>query len=64
MDDKPDYKALSRGMSSDMTPEAIERRLDIAAQLWKAANELGRSTYVGKVEPDRDGEDGGGLSGC
>jgi len=47
-----------------MTPEAIERRLDIAAQLWKAANELGRSTYVGKVEPDRDGEDGGGLSGC
>lgn len=65
MNDSIDHEALSRGISNDMSSEAIARRLDIASQLWKAVNAFGRSTYLGKVERDRDGngEDGAGLNG-
>lgn len=52
MKEIPDYKSLSRGISDDMSSEAIARRLEIASQLWAAANELGRSTYLGKVDPE------------
>ena len=42
-------KDVSRGVSDDMSPQAIARRLEIAAQLWQAVNALGRSQYVGKA---------------
>ncbi len=38
-------KDLSHGISSDLSREAIARRLQIASELWKAVNELGRKNH-------------------
>ena len=45
----PDFKSLSRGISDDMSPEAIARRLDIANQLYMLARTLSEAQYVGPV---------------
>ena len=50
-----DNKALSRGISHDMSAEAILRRLRIASDLYDVAKLLGKAKRVGRVEPiDRD----------
>lgn len=46
-----DYKALSRGISHDMSPEAIAERLRIAGELYELAQTLSTARYVGPVEP-------------
>ena len=47
---EPDQKALSRGVSSDMSPEAIARRLRIVSELYDLARVLGRTRYLGKAD--------------
>lgn len=42
----PDYKALSRGESDDMSPRAIARRLEIASQLYRLARTLQGAEHV------------------
>ena len=54
----PDYESLSRGISSDMSPEAITRRLDVASQLYRLARTLSKAEYVGPVESLDDLLDG------
>ena len=49
MSKKSDMKALSRGISRDMSPEAILKRLRIASSLHRTARMLGKARYVGKV---------------
>jgi len=49
----PDRKRQSRGISNDMSAEAIARRLDIASQLYKLARTLSNARYVGRVEQAR-----------
>ena len=44
----PDYKKLSRGISSDMSSEAIARRLDIANELYQLIKSLSKSKKTGK----------------
>ena len=46
-----DNKALSRGISRDMSAEAISRRLRIASDLHDVATMLGKAKRVGRVEP-------------
>lgn len=45
-----DTKALSRGVSRDMSPQAIARRLKIVDELHELAKALGSSQRLGKVE--------------
>ena len=47
---QPDYKSLSRGVSRDMSPEAIARRLQILAELDELARTLSKAVFLGKVE--------------
>jgi hypothetical protein len=47
---QPDYKSLSRGISRDMSSEAISRRLKIVADLYELAKTLSGSTNLGRVE--------------
>ena len=56
MSKKQDMKALSRGISRDMSPEAILKRLRIASSLHRAARMLGKARYVGKVGTGRGKE--------
>ena len=51
---EPNFKHLSRGVSRDMSPEAIARRLEIASQLHELSKMLGRSKRRGKIEPETD----------
>lgn len=44
-----DAKRLSRGISNDMSPEAISRRLDIMSELFRLNSALSKAQYVGKV---------------
>jgi hypothetical protein len=46
-------KRLSRGISSDMSPEAISRRLEIVSQLFRLGSALSRAKYIGRVEDVR-----------
>ena len=48
-----DYEALSKGISQDMSPPAIAKRLQIASELYDLARILATAQYVGKVEPPR-----------
>lgn len=48
-------KRLSRGISTDMSPEAVSRRLEIAGELFELAAWLGKAKYVGKVRDLRPG---------
>jgi hypothetical protein len=45
-----DYKALSRGISRDMSPHAVARRLQIASELYDVATLLRKSRCLGRVE--------------
>jgi hypothetical protein len=45
-----DYKALSRGISRDMSPDAIARRLQIASDLHDLVKDLAQAKNLGKVE--------------
>ena len=51
---REDLKLLSRGTSTDMSPGAIARRLDIAAELHDLAKALGEAVYVGKAASSDD----------
>jgi len=46
-------KRLSRGISSDMSPEAISRRLEIVSQLFRLGSALSKAKYIGRVEDVR-----------
>jgi hypothetical protein len=54
-----DLKSQSRGFSADMTPEAIAKRLDIAADLHETAAWLQRFLPIphGAPPPDRSEAD-------
>jgi hypothetical protein len=50
---KPDYKSLSRGNSRDMSPGAINSRLDKVAdlyELWKLLRTARRSSASGDAK--------------
>ena len=47
-----DVKSASRGVSSDMSPEAVSRRLQICSDLSDACRELGKAQLVAAVESD------------
>jgi hypothetical protein len=44
-----ELKRLSRGINTEMTPEAIRERLQIMSDLSRACMELGRAKPAGKV---------------
>ena len=46
-----DSKLLSRGISRDMSPEAIARRLEIVSELSELSHTLGKDQNLGKVQP-------------
>ncbi len=46
---KLDYKALSRGISRDMSAPAILRRLKTASNLRNVAVRLSRAKFIRKV---------------
>ena len=63
------FKDLARGISSDMSPAAVGRRLRTAGSLYRLARELGRARSLGPGdafaygeperpvgEPGRDGQ--------
>ena len=62
---QPDYKSLSRGISRDMSSEAIARRLKIVADLYELAKTLSGSKKLGRVEHEgeRQRADSGHNSG-
>ena len=45
-------KDLSRGISSDMSPEAVTRRLDLVDELRELAEELATAKRLGPVIRD------------
>ena len=50
---KDKYKNLSRGISRDMSPQAIARRLEIANELYEVAVMLSKSRNMGKVKNNK-----------
>lgn len=54
-----DYEVLSKGISRDMSPQAIAERLRIVSELYDLARILSTAEYVGSVEPPMPGSDGG-----
>jgi hypothetical protein len=46
-----DYEALSKGISRDMSSQAIAERLRIASELHDLARVLSTAVRVGSVEP-------------
>ena len=54
-----DHESLSRGISGDMSSDAIARRLDIASQLYQLARTLSGAEYQGHVESDGEDTDAG-----
>ena len=49
---KPEeQKSKSRGISRDMSPEAISKRFDILVELHEVAMALARAKRIGKAEP-------------
>jgi hypothetical protein len=55
---QPDYEALSKGISRDMSPEAIAARLRIVSELYDLAQSLSTAKCVGNVEPQVSRPDG------
>ena len=49
-----DNKAKSRGISADMSPQAISRRLEIVSELYELSKTLDTAKFVGKVEPTKN----------
>jgi len=47
---EPDMKSLSRGLSRDMSPDAVLRRLEIASELRDLAMTLAAGQRLGKKE--------------
>jgi hypothetical protein len=48
---KPEeLKARSRGVSQDMSPEAISARLDILADLYSTAKALASARFISKQQ--------------
>ena len=45
-----DDKSVSRGISSDMSPKAISRRLEIVSELYEIAKVLQGAEFLDKVE--------------
>ncbi len=41
-----DTKKISRGISADMSPEAVSRRLQICSDLSAACRELGKAVVI------------------
>jgi hypothetical protein len=50
-DDRTDYESLSKGISRDMSPQAIAERLRIAAELYEFARVFLRAPCLGPVDP-------------
>ncbi len=50
---KQQSKSRSRGVSCDMTPEAILRRLDIVDELRELARELQNAKRLGSIHLDQ-----------
>lgn len=50
-------KAKSRGISCDMSPSAVERRLEAVDELRELALELSRAQRLGPVEERREPDD-------
>lgn len=58
MSDSPSptiLKNASRGISTDMSPEAIARRFDVLQQLNELCDWLSRAKRLGPVKPEADG---------
>jgi hypothetical protein len=51
MPDPDDRKRRSRGISDDMSPEAIARRLELASQLYEAWLQFRGARRLGPVTP-------------
>lgn len=49
--DPEHQKSRSRGISRDMSPEAISKRFDILVELHELAKALSRAKPLGKAEP-------------
>ena len=58
---QPDYEALSKGISQDMSPEAIAGRLKIVSELYDLARTLSTAEFLGRVEPPTPGPAGAGA---
>lgn len=52
MIDPEEAKRRSRGISTDMSPQAILRRLEIVSELRNFALELGRGRFIGPAEEE------------
>ena len=48
------FKSFSRGMSNDMSSQAISKRLDILSELYELALVLKKSKIVSKVKKIKD----------
>lgn len=46
-----DVKEQSRGASCDMSPDAVERRLEIVDELRELARELQNAKRLGPIDP-------------
>lgn len=55
-------KALSRGISTDMSSAAIERRLEIVDELRELSLELADAKWLGPIQDGDVAEDRGGRS--
>ena len=53
------FKDFARGISSDMSPAAIGRRLRIAGNLYRLAQQLGRTRFLGPGDAFRYAEPNG-----
>ena len=57
--DADEMKRRSRGISNDMSPEAIARRIDIVGELWRMWQVLRHAKRIGPVvPPDQAGQRG------
>jgi hypothetical protein len=52
-----EMKKRSRGISTDMSPEAISRRIEIASQLYEMATLLKKAKKIGRASPEGRGAD-------
>ena len=49
--DPREMKRRGRGISDDMSPQAIARRLDLVGELWRLWRTLRAARRIGPVEP-------------
>ena len=54
--EQSDAKKISRGISTDMSPEAATRRLQICSDLSAACRELGKAKVIDGAVDTADGQ--------